>query len=103
MSYFEVFVRKIVLSICPIIAFVGLLPNAFAEASSASLSVTITDPSGAVVPNADVTLRCTDTNQEQHSQTQGIGSATFSFLQPGHYMVLVSKAISLTSPSTTSC
>jgi hypothetical protein len=69
----------------------NLQPSARAQASSASLTVSIADTTGAVIPNAGVVVRNMDTNQEQHSVSGKSGSANFSFLKPGHYALTVSK------------
>jgi hypothetical protein len=69
----------------------GLAPSGYADAESATLSVHIADPSGAVVASAGVMVRNTETNQEQHSSTGNSGTSIFSFLKPGHYALLVTK------------
>jgi len=69
----------------------GLQANAFAQASSANLTISIADTTGAVIPDAGVVIRNVDTNQEQHSVSGKAGSARFSFLKPGHYALTVSK------------
>ena len=63
----------------------------FADASSASLSITVSDTSGAFIPDAKAVLRNSDTNQEQQSMSSKMGSAIFSFLKPGHYVLRVSR------------
>jgi len=52
----------------------------------------ITDPSGAVVPNAAVTLRNTGTGQTQNSTTNAAGVYRFSLLPPGRYSLKVSAS-----------
>lgn len=69
----------------------GIHLSAFAQASSASLSISIADTTGAVIPNAGVVIRNIDTNQEQRSVSGKSGSAIFPFLKPGHYVLTVSK------------
>lgn len=64
---------------------------AFAEASSASLNITVSDTSGAMIPDATVTLRNSDTSQEQTSVSNKTGNASFPFVKPGHYTLTVSK------------
>jgi hypothetical protein len=64
----------------------------YADASSASLTVSIADSSGAVVPSAKIVLRNMETSQEQHAITDKAGGIAFSFLKPGHYSLTVSKA-----------
>jgi hypothetical protein len=63
----------------------------FADSSTASLSVSLSDSSGALVPGAHLVLRNSDTNQEQESDSGPGGVATFSFLKPGRYTLTVSK------------
>jgi hypothetical protein len=66
-------------------------PTVLAQSSSASLTVSITDTTGAVIPDASVVIRNTDTNQEQRSTSGKSGSTSFSFLKPSHYALFVSK------------
>lgn len=51
-----------------------------------------TDPNGAAVPNATVTLRSLDTNKVETATTDGAGRFRISNLQPGAYSVTVSAA-----------
>ena len=62
---------------------------AFAQSTS-SLSGTVTDASGAVVPNATVAIRETRTGAERNTMSDSVGSFTAPSLQPGDYMVVVS-------------
>ena len=64
---------------------------AHADSSTANLSVSVSDSSGAVIPGAHLRLRNSDTNQEQQANSGKEGSATFSFLKPGRYSLTVSK------------
>lgn len=91
MSYFEVLVRRLVSSICVIALCCGASSLAFADASSASLSITVTDTSGAVIQDAIATLRSSDTNQQQASSSNKSGIASFPFLKPGHYVLTIAK------------
>jgi Carboxypeptidase regulatory-like domain/TonB dependent receptor-like, beta-barrel len=65
--------------------------SARADSSTANLSVSLTDPSGAAIPGARLLLRNSDTSQEQQSKSGPSGSAIFPFLKPGHYQLTVSK------------
>src|SRR5258707_12350413 len=65
---------------------------AFADARSASLTVTVADGSGAVIPDATVTLRNTQTAQEQIAVTNRSGTAIFPFLKPSTYSLLVHRS-----------
>jgi hypothetical protein len=48
---------------------------------------TVSDPSGGVIPNANVTLKNLGTGQSQSTNTSSVGAFRFSFLPPGHYSV----------------
>src|SRR5207245_8058376 len=56
-------------------------------AGTGALTGTIKDPSGAVVPNATVTLTSIDTAQSRTNTTGADGSYRFSLLPPGNYRV----------------
>ena len=62
-----------------------------ADSSSAALSVTVADTSGAVIPKATVVIRNAATDQQQTASTSQKGNATFSFLKPGQYGVVVQR------------
>jgi hypothetical protein len=66
--------------------------TAFAQEASAGLSITVSDPSGALVPDASVVIRNADTNQEQRANSGKRGSSQFSYLKPGHYKIIISKS-----------
>src|SRR5579863_5926603 len=50
----------------------------------------VTDPSGAAVPNAAVTLTSVDTNTSRKSTTNAEGNYQFAFVAPGDYKITVS-------------
>jgi hypothetical protein len=54
---------------------------------SGDLTGTVTDPSGAVVPNATVSLKNNGTGQTRTTTANNTGSYRFSLLQPGTYTV----------------
>jgi len=60
-------------------------------AGSATISGSVTDPSGAVVPGAEVIIRNTDTGIERKTETSEAGIYNAAFLQPGHYQVQAGK------------
>lgn len=53
---------------------------------------TVTDPTGAVVPNAAVTITNVDTNISQNTTTGSDGSYRFSLVPPGTYTVEIKAA-----------
>ena len=60
-------------------------------AGSGTITGTVTDASGAVVPAVDVTVRNTDTGIERKTQSSEAGVYTATFLAPGHYEVQGAK------------
>jgi outer membrane receptor protein involved in Fe transport len=57
--------------------------------STATLQGTVTDPQGAVVPNAKVVVRSQATGAERTAQTDSEGNYQFASLEPGAYNVEV--------------
>jgi len=68
-----------------------LLPTVFAQTtiSTGSIQGTVTDPSGAVVSGARVTITNRDTNQVITTKTNSAGAYISGALIPGNYMVKV--------------
>jgi hypothetical protein len=58
--------------------------------TSGDIAGTISDPSGAVVPNANVTLKSNDSGETQTRTTNQQGAYRFSLLSPGTYTISVS-------------
>src|ERR1700683_4623647 len=56
-------------------------------ASTGALTGTVTDSTGAVVPNATVTVTSVDSGQVRTAMTDSSGSYKFSLLSPGNYQV----------------
>jgi len=65
---------------------------AFSQAVNATLLGTVTDTSGAVVPNAKVTIVETNTGFSRTTQTNESGNYTFPDLAPGTYAVAVEQS-----------
>ena len=63
------------------------LPAVSQNLTSGDVAGTITDPSGAVVTNATVTLKNNGTGQTQTASTNTTGAYRFSLLSPGSYTV----------------
>jgi hypothetical protein len=81
-------VRKAIFGIVAMTS--SVLPFAGAQTITGSVSGTVTDVSGAVVPGAKVVAKNTATNVETTDVTNGSGQYTIRFLQIGPYTVSIS-------------
>lgn len=72
-----------------IACFITILPRTALAQASASITGTITDPSGAVVPNAKVTITDEATGVSNNTVSSSAGTYTFKGLLPGKYTVTV--------------
>src|SRR5215468_11981281 len=66
--------------------------SVFGQAEVGQIVVKATDPQGAVVPGAQVTVKSSTTGAERRATTNDEGIATITALQPGRYEVTVDKA-----------
>jgi hypothetical protein len=64
---------------------------AFAQ-STTSLTGTVTDPTGAVIPNATITVENVDTGLKRSTTTDATGSYSFPQMPPGLYRVTAAAA-----------
>jgi hypothetical protein len=72
------------------LAVVVISLDVFAQsASTGALNGTVTDPNGALVPNAKITLRNAGTDETRTAISAQDGSYRFSLLQPGNYELRV--------------
>lgn len=76
------------LLISTVLVFV-LSAAALAQVITGDVLGTVTDPSGAVVANAKVTIRNLATNASRDAQTGANGEYVFNLLPPGHYALSV--------------
>ena len=67
-----------------------MTPWLHAQTESGTVSGTVTDPSGATIPNARVTVQNTETGQTRNGVTNSTGFFSFPALPPGPYVVNVS-------------
>ncbi len=74
-----------------VIVCVCLLANvsAIAQVTTADVLGTVTDASGAVVPNSKVTITNIATNEARSSHANSFGEYVFTLLPPGRYSVRV--------------
>jgi hypothetical protein len=71
---------------------VASLQAAHAQGITGSITGTVTDPSGAVVAGATVTVKETNTNAVKTVVTSEVGTYTVTPLPPGNYSVKVERA-----------
>jgi hypothetical protein len=62
---------------------------AFSQLTTADIVGTVTDATGAVVPNAAVVLTNLGTNEKRSGQSNGAGEYSFTLLPVGHYSISV--------------
>src|SRR5438034_5867217 len=75
-----------------LLAFAFILPVAIQAQTTGSLTGTVTDPAGAVVPGANVELKNNATGAARTAKTADNGVFNFTDLQPGNYTVTVENA-----------
>lgn len=76
-----------------LLAFAVMAPLAIqAQQTTGSLSGTVTDPTGAVVPGANVTLKKNDTGEVRTTTAGDNGVFNFPNIQPGTYSLTVEGA-----------
>jgi len=63
--------------------------NVFPQAETGQILGTVTDPSGAAIPGAKVTVKSVATGAERSQTTSGVGTFTFPNLLPDTYEVTV--------------
>jgi hypothetical protein len=73
-----------------IFALAGALQLSAQTISTGELAGTVTDPSGAVVPNAAVQLKSLDEGSVSNAKTSAEGYYKFPILKPGNYSVTIS-------------
>src|SRR5215471_4842949 len=66
----------------------GLVSGLLFAQSTTSVTGTVTDPSGAIVPAASITLVNDDTSAQRQTRADSEGRYGFVQIQPGHYHLL---------------
>src|SRR6266436_7758006 len=78
--------RSLVFCIVQLAAYC-LLPTALGQSASATLSGTVEDQNGAVIPGVNITIKNADTGIQRETTTKDDGSFNVSLLPPGKYIV----------------
>ncbi len=67
------------------------LQPAFSQFTTGSVAGSVTDPSGAAIPDAELTLTHVTTGRERRSVTTEVGDFVFAGVEPGEYRITASK------------
>src|ERR1051325_4171427 len=87
------FRKSIGLRLISILALAALLVGrSEAQSITGTISGTVTDPTGAVVPAASVVLTNENTRATRNAVTSDSGEFVFTALQPGSYALKIEKA-----------
>ena len=81
-------------SFCPTLLLITLLllvRPVGAQSSLAAINGTVSDSSGAVIPDAQIALTNTDTGTQQQTRSGATGVYTILNIRPGNYVLEVSK------------
>jgi Carboxypeptidase regulatory-like domain len=84
--------RLLTFVVTAIFVVCAALPATAQTAGTGTISGTVTDASGAIVPGANVIITATDTGAARTLTTNNSGEYTSTFLQPGRYEVIVTGA-----------
>lgn len=89
---FSSFSRKSVAGLAAILLLSSFAGTGFAQTTGAgTISGTVTDPRGAVIPGATVTIHNTGTGIDKVVPTNDVGLYSAPFVQPGSYEITASK------------
>jgi hypothetical protein len=80
---------KVGLAFILLLACLAVCTSAQTTIATGSIQGTVTDPAGAVVPNAKVIITSLDTNQTRETTTSSSGNYSSGSLLPGNYSVKV--------------
>ena len=78
-------------AICLLLLILCIAPCAIAQSTNATISGVVVDPSGRVIPDADIEILNAATGVHYSSKTNSDGIYSLSILPPGEYLVQISK------------
>ena len=67
-------------------------PNVCGQATFGNVSGTVTDPAGAAIPNAQVSITDTERGETYQTKTNGSGNYTQTHLLAGQYKIVIAAA-----------
>src|SRR5204863_3500695 len=83
---------KVITNLAALLLLVTFATFCFGQTESGQISGSVTDPSGAVVSGAKVTVKNVNTSAERTTTADSSGSYTVTNLQPGTYEIGVQAA-----------
>ena len=83
--------RTSLLPVALLLILILVIPQSASAQATATLNGVVRDSSGAVIPQATVTLQNTDTGTERESLTNESGLYVFVSVPPGEYVLKVAK------------
>ena len=78
-------------ALCVALVLILVIPNTASAQATATLNGVVRDSSGAVIPQATVTLHNTNTDTKRESLTNDSGLYVFVSVPPGEYVLKVTK------------
>src|SRR5467141_2197029 len=69
------------------VALIGFAHQGYSQTETGQITGSVLDPTGAVIPNAKVTVKSVSTGLERQTVTSTAGTYTVTNLQPGRYKV----------------
>jgi len=78
--------------VVPLVLVFLTIPSPAQNVVTGDVAGTVTDPSGAVVPNSKVELKSDETGFDKTITTGGAGDFRFSLLKPGPYTIVISNS-----------
>src|SRR5580704_8886594 len=76
---------------CALFCSLLLAPGTYSQIRSGTITGAVLDPSGSVVPDAEVTVKNTGTNASYTTKTTAAGLYTVPYLESGTYSVSISR------------
>src|SRR5262245_45046415 len=83
--------KSSVKSLIIVVMIAGAIPALFAQATTGTISGTVTDQTGAIIAGATITVRNVDTNVVRSGMTGETGRYSFPALPIGNYEVTVEQ------------
>src|SRR5277367_4840748 len=81
--------QKLTIGLLAAMLLFSLAPAYSQSTTAGDIAGIVTDPTGAIVPGANVTLKSQATGTSQSATTNAQGYYRFSSLAPGQYLVIV--------------